>query len=371
MAIKMPEYLDKNATKIDKSKPSDVDVGRLGSIDDFFQTATFLNSRDKAVGNTLFGIDHAKTGTMTIPNKESYGYTFFTRPQLNLGTMNLRNQRHYYNLLTNKPNSIHAYARHMLDPRLYYNKQEPIRTPLVDPLMPFIPLLTNTLDTMSGWPDMILPTHTSKPNLKGGTQTIADGQSMIYETFDIDCTFKTIRDDPTHLLISTWLRYMSDVFLGKLGPYLDMIAEGEIDYNTRIYRLTMDEHNKFVKKISSTGASIPVNEPTGRSFDFNINNKYNDQIKQLNIRFRSDGACYTDSVTAMEFNATVAIFNPYIRDIMTKGSSSAIVKIPFNILSLLNFRGYPFINLNTMELEWYISKNSTTYARLLETLKYK
>ena len=46
------------------------------------------------------------------------------------------------------------------------------------------------------------------------------------------------------------------------------LTENEYDYNTRLYRLVTDSSGKYVKKISATGASIPISVPTGKFFDY-------------------------------------------------------------------------------------------------------
>lgn len=349
-------------------------------LDTFITTTQPTGSIDKAIGNTLYGINHQQVKNATLPNQDVYGLTFFTRPQLNLQDFNLRKDRHFYNLLSKDPNSIQRYVRCMIDPRLNYDQnlfktihgtetvQGKVTSNLVDPNMGFIPLFTNTVKSVSGWPDIVMPSFTSKAGISKEQWIMADGPVDIYDAFDLNVNFRNIVNDPVSMLLSTWLRYMANVFNGNMAPYMDYISENRMDYNTRIYRLVLDKTKRYVKKIAATGVSFPTNDPTGKSFDFNDMTNYNDQTKDINVRFRSVGAIYNDPRLYKEFNEVSAIFNPDIRN-MLKGKAHNLDKIPYEMLDMLNHRGYPIINIKTNELEWYISKSSTTYNRILAMIK--
>lgn len=355
------------------------DMNKIKTIDDFQTKTQVTGSINKAIGNTLYGINHQKSKSVLPTNKDDYGYTFFTRPQLNLQDSNLRKDRKFFNLLTTEPNSIHRYVRCMLDPRLskdhanskvFGDRNSPsqgtIISPLVDENMGFIPVFTNTIKTISGWPDTVMPAFVSKAGTFKEQWSIPDGSVEIYDAFDLSATFQNIYNEPISLILDTWLRYMALVFEGITGPYIDYITENMIDYNTRIYRLVMDETRRYVKKIAATGAAWPMNDATGKFFDFNDSVKYNDQTKTINVRFKCMGAIYNDPILYREFNEVSAIFNPDVRN-MLEGKPHNLEVIPYDLLDLLKNRGYPIIDLDTYELKWYINKNSKSYKELLST----
>ena len=372
------------------------DINKIKTLDMFMRTSQPMGSHLRAIGNNLYGINHRQVKSIIPENRDSHGLVFFTRPQLNLGNQNLRNSRKFYSLLTKNENSIHRYVRCMLDPRLArmhsagvdiskygliteedtrdtaYTKfrqlygQEPIKCPLVDEKLAFIPILTNSIKSMSGWPDIVLPTYTSKEGLKREQWSIADGMIDTYDSQDLDCTFKNMKDEPLILLFETWLRYMAFVFEGMISPYFDFLVENEIDYMTRIYRLILDESKVFVKKIAAVGAAFPITVPNGKFFDFEDSEKYNNGTKDINIRFKYIGAEYNDDILVHEFNQTTLIFNPALYNVgsLTHPNGEEYVKIPHNFIDLFNNRGYPLIDKATMELCWYISKKSKTYKEV-------
>lgn len=345
-------------------------------------------SVSQALGNNMYGINFRQTGNVLPRAKDSYGFTFFTRPQLNLTTLNVSNFRSFYNLLTSNPISYQRYTRLMLDPRLGYNGG--LKCPFVDPLNAFIPILTNNIVSVSGWPDLTVPTYTSETGLYGEEHSFVDGITNHYESYDLDITFKNVRGNPLLYFFYTWIKYESLVFEGILNPYLDMIAENEIDYNTRIYRVVLDPTKRYVTYIGATGASFPINVPTGSLFDYNTDTPLNTKNSEINIRFKSIGFIAFDDFLKLAFNETVCIFNPEMRKILEHDLSNvseesrarengdtaymvpgcSYVKIPHYLLSKiddnlvdspyynLNFKAYPFVNLLTNELEWWSSSSN-------------
>ena len=353
------------STKSKNKKPveTNFDTKKIQTLDDVIISTQTIGSIARAVGNNMYGIGHTGAKGVVPENRDSVGYAFFTRPQLNLTAGNIRNVRELYDLLTQKENTVQRYTRCILDPRL---ANTGITSPFVDAYNPFISILSNNMLNMSGWPDIVAPTYTSKEGLKREQWSIVDGSMDTYSEFDMDCTFRNTRDEPLTVMFTTWVRYAAKVFEGLLSPYIDFITENEIDYNTRIYRLVMDETNTYVKKIAATGASFPINVPVGRMFDYDNSSesRFNDQNKTINIRFKCNGACFNDAILVQEFNESVAIFNPDVRNLLS-GKKHNLEYIPRTLLAALDNRGIPVIDTVTLELQWYISKDSKTYKRLL------
>lgn len=362
-------------------------------LDDFLKYTQPIHSMQKAIGNTLYGFNHRQTKTLASLDKSHPGFTFFTRPILNLSLTNIKRSRVFMNLSNTDYKSVQRFIRCTLDPRCYteavekaYGKYKgkyrvsPITpSPLVDPYGIFIPVLTNHLESITGWPDPVLPVHTSKEDVRGSQWAIGDGITEIYNAFDLSCTFRNVKDNPIIQMIYYWVKYIGMVFDGVMEPYYDMLAANEIDYNTRIYRLVLDEQNKYVKRIASTGASFPTNLDIGKFFNFNVGNPYGDENTDITVVFKSLGAYYDDPITIDEFNKATCIGCPMmalvrelkIRGIEVSESDSQInmAKIPFNLLQFFNFRGYPFIDYETSELEWWVFKNSPTYKAVTEMIK--
>ena len=353
------------------------------SVDQLLESLP-IGSVTKAIGNNMFGINFRQTGNVVPRSKDMYGFTFFTRPQLNLRNINITNYRGFYNLLTSNELSYQRFTRLLLDPRLALN--EGLACPFVDDQNPFFSILTNNIVSVSGWPDLAVPTHTSEAGLYGEEHSFVDGVTNHFEAFDLDVTFKNTKGNPLIYLFYIWIKYESLVFEGILNPYVDMITENEIDYNTRIYRVLLDQQKRYVTYIGATGASFPVNVPTGNIFDYNTDTPYNTKNSEINIRFRSIGFTAFEDILKLEFNKTLAIFNAGMRKVLEFDLGNAsdeeksrengmvsykipgcpYVKLPHylsmsidtdvfsNSFFNVNHRAYPYINLITNELEWWV-----------------
>lgn len=350
------------------------------AIDEYF-SSTALGSLSRAVGNTLYGLNHQQTPPALPMTKDMYGVTFMVRPQLNLQSDNIRNVRSLYSLMNDTETSFQRFIRCTLDPRQQMGygtskyKVPPLACPLVDPLQAFIPVVSNTLLTLSGWPDVVSPTFVSDSGLYKENYIQVDGTTKIFNNFDLDLTFRNFRGNPLVQLFQVWQTYMSSVFDGSLVPYLDFIVENEIDYMTRIYKFTFAQDKESINMLGATGVSFPVATPMGNFFDHNYEMPFNNQVKEFTVRLSSIGAIYNDPVLVYEFNKTVEIFNPYMRDMLRPTN---MTRIPKEFKTLFMNRGYPRINHENMKLEYWIDNatynavtkaaNSSTANPFLSTL---
>lgn len=388
------EELDKVPTA---SVLSAINYGKITDYETYMDLTQITRSLKKAGSNNMYGLNHMLYAPPVPENKDAYGYTFFTRPQLNMSTINLRRLRKFYNLLTTNPVSIQRFVRNTLDPRLGKTIEFPesneakqwkgklqgignedIKCPLVDPCMGFIPILTNNLISLEGWPDITMEYYTSPEGIKKEQWILADGRVDIYEAFSLSARFRNSRDEPIPLLIQTWIKYMSYVFEGLLSPYMDLLVGNEIDYNTRIYRLVTDETKRFVKKIGACGAAFPVNLSVGKYFDYSDETTYNTRNKDIDVQFQCVGAEYNDDITVSEFNYVSMIFNGGIRSMFAtriqpgadKKGGHEMVKIPHSLKPLLNNRGYPIIDEHTLELNWWINYKSQDFQKLMSYIQF-
>ena len=354
------------------------DVGRLGfsshSVRALDSTTMDSEDRTNAMTNNVYGINHRQTPLAVPINKDHYGLTFFTRPQLNFQSPNLRRLRIMHPLLTQQSLSYGRFIRCTLDPRLQRGLSNgdknsddivnAIECPLVDDRMAFIPVLTNSLTNISGWPDIKVPTFTSREGPYKEAFSMVDGITVDYSSYTLTANFRNSRGDPITSMFYYWAHYMANVFEGTLVPYADMIVERELDYCTRIYRLVLDPTKRKVQRIAACGAAFPVGVPTGSIFDFAADKPYNDANSTITIPFQAMGFICQDDILIRTFNETQAIFN----ESMEPGKrSSQMQAVPIEYLKYFNNRGYPYIDPNTRELIWYVDK--AYYNAKLEALK--
>ena len=315
------------------------------TLSDVFKTTPFGDPRT-AVGDAFYGVDHRQITSPAPANHDQHGLTFFTRPQLNLTDSNVLNVRKLVSLMTGESVSVQRMVRNVLDPRL----TDPC--PVLDPKSAFIPVLSNLLLSLNGWPDPTIESYTSKPGVAGEEISFVDGYIDDKATYSLQAKFRNVVGDPISLMIDSWIQYEDCVFSGKMLPYPDFIANNEIDYMSRVYRLVLDKTRRYVQKIAACGACYPTASTTGQSFNYESDAPRNASLDELQINFRAIGWIYNDYMLVSNFNNVVGVFNP---DMRTRNLERSMVRIPHEQLMYFKNRGYPRIDPNTMEMQWWIS----------------
>lgn len=312
----------------------------------------------------FFGHTYRGQGDTVETNLDHQGMVFFVRPMLNLTTENISRLRarklHY--LTDQNEASLAALVRSTLFPKKISEKYEPnlLRSAAVDEKQAFIPFLSNTLVSLTGWPDYFVEFLESKEGWWKQTHSHVDSHPENYTSFDLTATFTNKEGDPHLTLFSAWLYYMQSVAVGTMVPLPEMIAQREIDYNTKVFILVMDSTKTYIQKIATVGAMTPKNVPYGAAFNYVSEKTFNDENAQIDIPFKAHGAIYNDPETITAFNATVVFFNKDMhddyRDMKHKKLSPREKIVFYN-------KGYPRINPETFELEWWV--DFETYNQVL------
>jgi hypothetical protein len=326
-----------------------------------------LGSLSDAYQQMLKGINHRGLGNPIRTNRDNSGIVLFTRPDFNLTYDNIALCRLMTPLLTDNEYTLQRYIRAMLDVKGSRNGGLP--TPLVNPYNPFIPLLTNNLLTVSGWPDIQPGTYNTTEGLLKESQASIDGLYRTAGVFDLSMSFRNVEGDPITAMMATWVLYATLIQYGELNPYPENIIENRYDYNTRITHLVMDPSRRFVTKIAVGHGSFPNNVPMGANFNFSGEQTYVQSTEQININFTVNGAEYNDPILIDEFNRIVAAFNPSLKitgftaggdiDIangFTIMNPEGYIRLRGDELKAGNYSGIPLIHPTTQELFWYVTQ---------------
>jgi hypothetical protein len=316
--------------------------------------------------NTFYGINHRGTGAPIPTNADQHGLTFFTRPNLNMSYDNLKTERIFLPLLDKRGSrSIFTAIRLLLDKDAFDTRPgDTIKSDLIDNKNPFICLLSNTLTSFSGWPDIALDTYASKEGRARESWSMGDGKTRNLSVYPCSASFRNMIGDPITLLFFYWVNYISLVYEGRITPKIVSIVENEIDYNTRIYRLVLDPSRTYVRKISCCGAAFPTSSPIGASHNFSVDAPYNMENKDVSINFQMMGADYLDPIVVREFNTLVDMFTGgvkkkgYIKLADRKEKDVGFKRKDGDLeLTVMNHRGIPHIDPITFELEWYVEES--------------
>lgn len=350
-------YREKNLLEEDLTEVARQTSARTSTQRDIDDVSRFTGygSLSTAATKAFYGINHRGFGNPIPMNKDQFGLTFFTKPKLNLSYDNISRIRTMSMMLSDKSTSIARAVRAWLDPVGAREDGGVAGSPLVDNSSPWITILTNNLMSISGWPDPVIDTYTSKSGLRKEEWSMVDGTYRILNSYTVTATFKNIQGDPISMLFHIWCMYMSLVYDGTLSPRLEEIFENRIDYQSRIYRLTLDSSRTYVEKIGACGVAFPEATTLGAHFNYSSDTPYNVDNDQISIPFRCTGADYLDPITVKEFNEISYTFNPALARPGAPFKKLAAAEKP-----AFNTDGYPIINEDTNELEIWVPNDLYT-----------
>lgn len=316
----------------------------------------------QAATNAMMGFNHRNTGIAVPVNTDVAGLTFFTRPRLNLAYDNVSQDRTMTPMLARGRKSYPRMVRALLDPpgaRGSFTANDPngeddpagYGSDLVDNRNAFIPVMSNFLLSLSGWPDPVAEYFDSTPGVQRESWSMMDGPRRVRSTFDLTASWRNIAGDPITSILQNWIQYGLNVKAGVMVPYPEAILENEIDYQSRVYRFLLDPSRRFVTKVAAT-IMFPLSPALGNAFNFSSDSYYHkDNQEQITTSLHCVGAEYQDPILFFEFNQLVAHFNPDMRD-GTRERRMRLLR--YDQLPSMNYYGYPRVNPYTFELEWWV-----------------
>lgn len=312
------------------------------------------SSRYSPMTRALYGIDpYNETGALPM-SKDGFGLVFFTRPELNLSQDNIKYDRRLASLLTTEQNSVNNYIRCMLDPSLqmgFRNIPEgTVQCPLVDPRQAFIPILTNTCESLSGLRDLNPSTFQTAEGKYRESMSFPDGPSIDYTTYDIQASFRNIVGNIVTRMTFVWLHYMSLCFDGTIVSYPEYWLDNEFDFNSRMFKLSLDVNKEYVTQISSS-ILFPLNSPIGASGNFENTTPFNRSNDSISISWRAHGSETFDNILIQEFNDCVAYRNSAMLDGSRQGRMQLLT---MDEISFFKNTCYPRINPDNSKLEWWV-----------------
>lgn len=285
------------------------------------------------------------------PSVSTNGYVFFGRPKLNLSTSAIKNDRILSLLNTTDPSSINFAIRCLLDP-IFANSssitKEVYSSPLLNHNLPYIPLLTNTCKSVTGWPDPVLELETFEGGFFSETMSFAKGHDDLNRPVDLTLNFRDVMGDPLLFLFTIWFRWIHLATKGIVPPYYWYEEQGKICYSFSIYRFVTDTSGRFIKYWAKATGCILKSYPIGKYMDYDVSNRVITPGNDISIPV----TCwveYMDPIILKEFNMWMKRWNPSIEsyDNLTQD------EVPY-----YNFYGIPYIDTTTgtNELVWKVNR---------------
>lgn len=326
------------------------------------------NSQE-STSNLFTGFNHRMAPLYAPKNVDGTGYVFWTRPDMNFSEDNINQSRRIMEMLRGKRNSQSAALIGMLDPFCELLSASKGLTGFGDTFhhevgfnnrCAFIPILSNLLVSLTGFPDSTLDVYTSEEGMVREQWSMVDSTYQPNAAFNLNAAFRNIDGDVLTTLFGLMLEYSSGVRTGLFLPRPINMYTNTIDYQMRCYRFILDPTRRYVRKYGIANACFPTNDSMGMIMNIGGNQPLVTDNDQLNIQFQANVASYNDPIIIQEFNDLVRIFNPdmqpynpYGDEYLPKGYQSMMMLTP-EIAGLMNFDGYPQIDPNTYEFQWWV-----------------
>lgn len=341
-----------------------LELGRSAPLQNEAQTDIYRSNGfgryTSALTSSLYGLDIAGNHTPAPLPLEQYGLVFFTRPMMNLSYDNITAERTFSPMLTKDRTSVAAYVQATLDPLGNWN------CPLVDPHNAFIPLLSNTLQSLAGWQDPVLDTYTSASGMHRQQYSLGDSAVKVHGVYPLSATFRNVRGNALGYLFHVWNYYISLSYEGICDPITAFMRHNIIDYQTRIYKLTLDPSRQYVEEIVSCYAAFPLNNPAGIRGNVNAGEVLNKDIDVMSQTFQAVGATYYDPVSIYEFNTASTCLSKNFRDPALR--SKTMRRLWPSEYKAFAYRAYPFIDPESAMLQWWVTNE--THREIMGAVSY-
>lgn len=314
----------------------------------------------------LSGINLLNIQPTTEMIKERQGLTFFTRPKLNLSDSNLRAWPQFYDIIADTTQmSLLSVVRSLLDPVGCWNPDQNgilKLSPLVDNNSPFIPWLSNSMISMSGWPETLVGTYTSSEGNHHEAYTIIDDTIKNFRVWSANTSHRNMPGNFIGMLLYVWVAAAALTFEGDMVPYPDSIRRRARNYMSRIYRFSTDDKMRYVEEWWSTIA-YPYMAPTAVNANFSIDNPFNMENQQVSLNWQCTGCETYDPRILLDFNRISIYYNPKLHP---KVRDKYMVKVDEDDWPRFNYKCYLIIDTETKEIQRYVPRE--VYERVKETL---
>lgn len=324
--------------------------------------------------NPLMGFNHRMANNPVPVNREYGALTFITRPDLNLDFNNIAQSRRLANMCAQDAASMDYHILAALDPLFPFGFAasdtpalgKPFRPDVpFDNLQAFIPILSSSLVSFSGFPDNSVDSWLSNEGIAREQWGIVDSTWEVNYAYSGSATYNNMVGNPIMKMMTVWLEYMAGVRAGKFKPRIQNSVQRRIDYQSRIYSLKYDSLGNITR--FTTGCVMwPANNNAGAMASIDNSKPQLNDDTTITIQWQMLGARYDDPLYMDMFNRTVAIFNPDMipdpnfDEFMPIGASF-LRELEQHELPLFNYYGYPHIDSIRRKLTWWVYQTDYEY----------
>lgn len=333
-------------------------INSLPGVDAVDQTEYFRALKDAAAMDAGRGSAYRTWGTYltrfdrmgTFPfqiNRMYRGMTFITRPKLNLSTRSLKQDDTMQLLGNANPDTFQFAIRCNLDSKFAKDQSALARNcPYFNHLSAFNIPLMNSITAISGWPDTVIESYTTRGGYFSEDMTFAVGSTDGRQTTNLTLS---ARDYQGGFVMAMLFYYLRSLFLQSSGTstvYPEDIDAYRLNYTFSIYRFLLDPYRKSIPYWAKATGCWFSGLPTGDLFNFSIDDEYIPTAREFSFPVVANRVEYMNPQILTDF---VTVANRYATGYGLKDRSEGkalpdgYVEVPYS--SGQNFVGLPTIDL--------------------------
>jgi hypothetical protein len=319
------------------------------------RSSAYVGSGRGGYSSSLQGFltKHDRYGTVPIqPNMEKTGLVFFTRPRLNFTTTSIRQDRTLamlddidalswmFSIRANLDTvwSRSAAIRQFAAASPYFNDESPFNVPL-----------SNSIESIGGFPDVTAEYKTTDPGLFGEDMTMVRGGDLGRRTYNLSCQFRDIQNGYVINMLYYWILAMILQMEGRIVPYPEDRELNRLNYTCSIYRFTLDATQRRITGWAKATGCYPTSVPLGDKFNYGPGESFVHSGQKFTCNFVANHIAYMDPIHLRMFNHLVERY---------AGSNLTETRTKVEHGAEYNMMGVPYIDLfgGTNFLDFYARK---------------
>lgn len=317
----------------------------LNALKDAAAMSVGHGSATRTWGTYLTRFDRIGTFPFQI-NRMYRGMTFITRPKLNLSTRSLRQDPTMQMLDTTNPYSFQMAIRGLLDTKFCRDHPDMVfACPYINTKSPFNIPMMNSLTAISGWPDTVIETFTTRGGYFSEDQTIAVGSTDGRQTTNLTLSCRDYQGGFVMAMIFYYLRSLYLQSSGLTTVYTEDIDKFRLNYTFSIYRFLLDPYRKSIPYWAKATGCFISGMPTGDLFNFSIDDEYIPTAREFSFPVVANRIEYMNPQILTDFVTLAARYGG--SQFKTRSLGGALddgyVEVPYR--SDMNFIGMPTIDL--------------------------
>lgn len=321
----------------------------FAALKDAAAMAVGHGSATRTWGTYLTRFDRLGTFPFQI-NRMYRGMTFVTRPKLNLSTRSLRQDPTMQMLDNINPYSFQMAIRGLLDTKFCVDNYDIMRNcPFINVNSPFNIPLMNSMTALSGWPDTVIETYTTRGGYFSEDQTIAVGSTDGRQTTNLTMSCRDYQGGFVMAMIFYYLRSLYLQSSGLSTVYPEDIDKYRLNYTFSIYRFLLDPYRAHIPYFAKATGCFINGMPTGDLFNFSIDDEYIPTAREFSFPIVANRIEYMNPQILTDFVELVSRPQYCGTQFKNRALGGALddgyVEVPYR--SDMNFIGQPTIDLRS------------------------